>query len=474
MNTHLVAKGETWESLAASAGVPPSWLELANGQDPRGSVPALAEGTTITIPDPPPRVSVAPGNHHNIEAGPGGYAKIRFKGDRQVLSALDTAANKLGTKSIAFEVTLGQAASKTSFFIFDEAGTTIYGEDHTDGELITAGVHTWTWDGYMLGNVLDTAALRKPLLVTVVTHRKSDDQLIEASVPIRGSAHLAKYADVKINRSGRLIEATVYVHIDKAKDDPVILGAGAGAVAGAAVVAGGVAAGVTAGIAAATHNKNAAGLAGMVGGGVAAGVAVAGAVAILAARPAIAVSDDDVKNASALILSGIERFWSRDGSTSGRSIDPHVTIDGDRFDMKTKAQVRDSDSVVFSLMKEVLKGQRPCNLGAVVTGTPILLTMEWLKLGRDRFEETAAHEFGHSVLRDERDKHYSQTHKGSTGDWTHQDALPSQPPYPSAGEIDLMQYWNGYMPSDWADREVVAEDEAKGLISVAQVEFAPR
>jgi hypothetical protein len=109
---------------------------------------------------------------------------------------------------------------------------------------------------------------------------------------------------------------------------------------------------------------------------------------------------------------------------------------------------------------------------------PILMPWEWLADGspwRERlFKETAAHEFGHSVLRDERDHDWSITHKGSTGGALDQNPKPTQPSYPTSGEIDLMKYWNKPDVDDEFERSIVAEDEARGLVSIAQVELSTR
>jgi hypothetical protein len=174
----------------------------------------------------------------------------------------------------------------------------------------------------------------------------------------------------------------------------------------------------------------------------------------------------------------------------GLALDASLTMDDDIYSLKTTAETRDDDSVTFSIMNQVIHDQRPCNLGAVVTGMPILMPIQWLDDGspfyQQLFRETSAHEFGHSVLRDERDHDWSITHKGSTGGALDQNVKASQPVYPSSGEIDLMQYWNDpTVPftsrAEWEayyseerTREIVCEDDARGLVSVAQVEFKPR
>jgi hypothetical protein len=181
----------------------------------------------------------------------------------------------------------------------------------------------------------------------------------------------------------------------------------------------------------------------------------------------------DPANTQNGISLGIAKYWSRRGVEPGRTIDPHVTIDSQKFDMSATAADPGASFVQFDVMKALSPEQRACNLGAPFSDMPILLPFS---TEVNDFQLTAAHEFGHSVLRDERpsppDKVFSMTHKGSSVLVQHV-TNPSDYPKPPR-EIDLMLYWNGFHQDEYYGRDVVAEDDAKGAISIARVEFFAR
>lgn len=89
------------------------------------------------------------------------------------------------------------------------------------------------------------------------------------------------------------------------------------------------------------------------------------------------------------------------------------------------------------------------------------------RLLNDDIRETAAHEFGHSVLREAFSVARSLTHKGSST--AGQDRKPDSPHYPVAGEIDLMiYYFEEDHPLDFYARVIAAEEDTKGLASIAR------
>ena len=161
-----------------------------------------------------------------------------------------------------------------------------------------------------------------------------------------------------------------------------------------------------------------------------------------------------------------------------------MAIDSDTFDMSATAADPGANFVQFDVMKALSPQQRACNLGAPFRRHA---DPDSALDRRGGFQGDGGARAGHSVLRDERDKVYSVTHKGSTT--LTQDVLPpppqgnsatpgqSQDNYPQPPkEIDLMKYWNpprGFKP-EFYQREVVAEDDAKGAISISRVEFFPQ
>jgi hypothetical protein len=92
------------------------------------------------------------------------------------------------------------------------------------------------------------------------------------------------------------------------------------------------------------------------------------------------------------------------------------------------------------------------------------------------FKLVAAHEFGHSVLEYFGSSDLSWTHKGSTNKLL-QNVKPTTPGYPSAGEIDLMKYYdrnkNLASPSDRYTRSVADEKDVKRLLWMSKLRVMP-
>jgi len=84
------------------------------------------------------------------------------------------------------------------------------------------------------------------------------------------------------------------------------------------------------------------------------------------------------------------------------------------------------------------------------------------------FKETSAHEIGHEILKSYGTTSYSYKHKGSTTLFT-QETLESTPNYPTSGEIDLMKYYQNWIPYDQRDRIVAAEEDVLGLLWLSKI-----
>lgn len=88
----------------------------------------------------------------------------------------------------------------------------------------------------------------------------------------------------------------------------------------------------------------------------------------------------------------------------------------------------------------------------------------------DAFRETAAHEFGHSVLESFGGRKFSWRHKG-TSSFT-QRRLPLSPRYPTFGPIDLMFYHQRTgRPPNYYNRVIAVEDDVRRLIALYSIEF---
>lgn len=174
-----------------------------------------------------------------------------------------------------------------------------------------------------------------------------------------------------------------------------------------------------------------------------------------------------------LIKQGITRYWSRNSSAAPKR---QITIGGVDYNVNTAA-VEDKDRGVSFIVEHGLLNDRSCNYGVVLPGGAVHFDAS----GSDDLKrETAAHEFGHSVLVDKSGFYYSLTHKGTST--VGQDYVKTTDsagtvtwvnPWPSApDEIDVMKYYtSGGGPSDRFARTIATEDDVKALLACARFRF---
>ncbi len=183
-----------------------------------------------------------------------------------------------------------------------------------------------------------------------------------------------------------------------------------------------------------------------------------------------------------LFIEAVERYWSR---TSG----PKVEIEGEQYTVTLHPKVVDQDEddtldfdVYVSNDSEyarshnfgVIDGRIAYNAGhflAEATAAGESNPKAAARIATDnRFRYTSAHEFGHTVLSDSSGKHFSLTHKGSSGlDQQTHDASPVYPPSPD--EIDLMVYYADADPSDYYQRVHASNDDIPRLLSIGKAKL---
>lgn len=86
------------------------------------------------------------------------------------------------------------------------------------------------------------------------------------------------------------------------------------------------------------------------------------------------------------------------------------------------------------------------------------------------FKETSAHEVGHEILKSYGGTTYSYGHKGSVNVVT-QSNSSSSTNYPVTGEIDIMPYYNNYIPITERKRMAAAEKDVLSLIWLTKIEI---
>jgi len=181
----------------------------------------------------------------------------------------------------------------------------------------------------------------------------------------------------------------------------------------------------------------------------------------------------------ALAKSGIERYWSRDGSRG--AIGAAVQTDKGVFRVKVSARVNEKPSAKdFPLIASISDDFGRSTSFAMFK--KIYHNQGWwaaanytVDFADQEFEHTAAHELGHLILNEYGDggmiPEYSWSHK-STSTVLTQKPLDNNP-VPAGGEIDLMHYHSDgprNMLDYWA-RTVASENDVKGLLWLARVKF---
>ena len=180
-----------------------------------------------------------------------------------------------------------------------------------------------------------------------------------------------------------------------------------------------------------------------------------------------------------LAKTGIERYWSRDGSRG--VIGGPIQTNKGAFQIRVLAQINAkpyakdfpliasiSDdfgrSTSFAMFKKIYHNQG----WWASANYPV-------SFADQEFEHTAAHELSHLILNEYGDggmiPEYSWSHK-STSTILTQKPLDNNP-VPASGEIDLMHYHSDGPSNmqDYWDRSVASENDVKGLLWLARVKF---
>lgn len=167
-------------------------------------------------------------------------------------------------------------------------------------------------------------------------------------------------------------------------------------------------------------------------------------------------------NLKGLVIAGINQYWSRD-----------IRVGGTAFHVTANVVERQAHSIDVDL-NYVTDSDFGRSHASGIIDTTLFYNYGFYRGNTAQadadFKETAAHEFGHTVLEESRGRGYSWGHKGTSNPIL-QTTLSSAPTYPATGEIDLMYYYNGNRPTDYYSRIIAAEEDVKMLIWLGQVDF---
>jgi len=167
-----------------------------------------------------------------------------------------------------------------------------------------------------------------------------------------------------------------------------------------------------------------------------------------------------------LARNGIANYWSR-----------IINIAGENYSVNVSANHRPSQSIDVDLeIEEDSEYARSHNSGLVdasfIYNKGAFRGMN--SFADNDFKLVSAHEFGHSVLEYFGSSDLSWTHKGSTNKYL-QNVKSSTPGYPSAGEIDLMKYYDrnkgGVSSADRYHRSIADEIDVRRLVWMSKLSF---
>lgn len=176
-----------------------------------------------------------------------------------------------------------------------------------------------------------------------------------------------------------------------------------------------------------------------------------------------------------LAITGINKYWSRNHS-SHTLIQPDITVSGKTYEVFTQAIITDqnalpSTKVTFNTNNKWGRSNSIPRFRNVIYNVGYIeYDLGWdydIEIYADNdFEETFAHEVGHSIVWKVRDWQESLTHEGSS---TKGQKTNNNYNYPISGELDLIKYSGIDHPADFFDRVVANKEDVRGLLWVSRL-----
>ena len=185
----------------------------------------------------------------------------------------------------------------------------------------------------------------------------------------------------------------------------------------------------------------------------------------------------------AMAKTGIERYWSRDGSRAQGVGAPIQTAKG-TYKVKVTADVNAEPSaknfpLIASLSADFGRSTSFAMFKKIYHNQGFWSAANYpADFADGDFEHTAAHEVGHLILNEYGDgglvPEYSWSHKDTSTVLTQ--SPRANHPVPGSGEVDVMHYHSDYPRGvqgyqDYWNRSVASEQDVKGLLWLARVQF---
>jgi len=353
----------------------------------------------------------------------------------------------------------------------------IYKEIITEKKRLTKGLHYWQWDGFDNAGILDTSKIIGKSLNLYITARSKRGGVVRKCLDFKLSYSEVNWVDVKINRPDKKIFITLRVDLKDGGDfglqNP--------------------------------SNKKYMYVGGMERGKIELEI-VPTSIIKSKGFPLISSRTRSFKQLEQLVLEGIAYHWSRNKLPTS-NVATGVSIVGQNYEVFVKAvntteNAMNSVKLIFNTNSEWGRSGNPGAFARIFYNVGYLKYSDgWgyqSQLDADRdFEETSAHEIGHTILKSYGNTVYSWQHRGSSY-FLPQDAKPTLDSdswekikeqythidfytinkmsytfgeyYPSTGEIDLMKYYHTKDPKGnivaYPDktRTVASEKDVLGLL----------
>lgn len=185
-----------------------------------------------------------------------------------------------------------------------------------------------------------------------------------------------------------------------------------------------------------------------------------------------------------LTLDGINYHWGRNNN---HTVAKNVIINNVAFEVymnaiNTPTKTMDDLSLVYNTNGDWMRSGNPGTatanpiswIGNLVSREAICYNTGYIEYSNGwgyqtdieedvEFKETSAHEIGHEILKSYGGTGYSYGHKGSVNVVT-QNKNKNSTNYPLTGEIDIMPYYQNYIPISERKRMIAAEKDVLSLI----------
>lgn len=385
--------------------------------------------------------------------------------------------NKFENKYISLSYTLSDNAQEVTLQIRD-GEEEIYKKVITSPSEVSKGQHFWSWDGFDKNGILDTARLTKAKRLNYKISVKRKNNIFSETQYFKISYSEVNWVDVKINRPKKEIYVTLRVNL---RDG------GAEGLKGFRIQQ-------TSSFGTYTNIE------------IDPPRDVPAAILKKWGHPPITSRTRSYENLRDLVLEGITYHWSRNKLPTS-NIATGVNITGQDYEVfvdaiNTTENAMNSVKLIFNTNSEWGRSGNPGAFARIFYNVGYLKYSDgWgyqSQLDADRdFEETSAHEIGHTILESYGNTVYSWQHRGSSY-FLLQDAKPTPDSdswekmkeqythidfyainkmsytfgeyYPSTGEIDLMKYYHTRNPKGdivaYPDktRTVASEKDVLGLL----------